>query len=236
MILYVNGDSHTAAAEAVNCHAFAEDDSRYFYMGRAPHPDNLSVSWGKLLADNIKATFKCDAESAASNQRIIRTTRAWLDNLQSSVTQVLLMIQWSTWERQEWLIDDVWYQINASGTDSVPESHRDQYLEYVASINWDQSRSESHDQIWRFHEELTEKNVKHIFFNGNNDFSKISSDQRHDWGSSYISPYDSQMTYHQWLQNHGFHTVSPRSWHYGRDAHSAWQRFMLQYIIKNQLI
>ena len=26
MILYVNGDSHTAAAEAVNPHCFAEDD------------------------------------------------------------------------------------------------------------------------------------------------------------------------------------------------------------------
>ena len=30
MILYVNGDSHTAAAEAVNPYAFAEDDGQYF--------------------------------------------------------------------------------------------------------------------------------------------------------------------------------------------------------------
>jgi hypothetical protein len=38
MILYVNGDSHTAAAEAVNPHAFAEDDPiALFYMGRALH-------------------------------------------------------------------------------------------------------------------------------------------------------------------------------------------------------
>jgi hypothetical protein len=44
MILYVNGDSHTAAAEAVNPHAFAEDDSALFYLGRAPHPENLAVS------------------------------------------------------------------------------------------------------------------------------------------------------------------------------------------------
>ena len=47
MILYVNGDSHTAAAEAVNPHAFAMDDRPLFYLGRAPHPDNVSVSWGK---------------------------------------------------------------------------------------------------------------------------------------------------------------------------------------------
>ena len=80
MILYVNGDSHSAGAEAVNPHAFAEDDSKYFYMGRAPHPENLSVSWGKVLSNILKASFHCDAESASSNSRILRTTRNWLMN------------------------------------------------------------------------------------------------------------------------------------------------------------
>ena len=79
MILYVNGDSHTAAAEAINVHAFAEDDPKYFYLGRAPHPDNLSVSWGRLLSLALKAGFYCGAESASSNTRILRTTREWLD-------------------------------------------------------------------------------------------------------------------------------------------------------------
>jgi len=41
MILYVNGDSHTAGAEAVNSHAFADDDPAYKHLGRLPHPDNL---------------------------------------------------------------------------------------------------------------------------------------------------------------------------------------------------
>ena len=49
MILYVNGDSHTAAAEAVNSYSFAEDDPALFYMGRVPHPANIAISWGKLL-------------------------------------------------------------------------------------------------------------------------------------------------------------------------------------------
>ena len=47
MILYVNGDSHTAAAEAVNPHAFAMDDGQLFYMGRAPHPENFA--WSNFL-------------------------------------------------------------------------------------------------------------------------------------------------------------------------------------------
>ena len=87
MILYVNGDSHAAAAEAVNCHAFAEDDHRYFYMGRVPHPDNSAVSWGKRLSDVIKTTYKCDAESASSNTRILRTTRQWLKDIDLSTTE-----------------------------------------------------------------------------------------------------------------------------------------------------
>ena len=78
MILYVNGDSHAAAAEAVNAHAFAEDDPALFYLGRAPHPKNLAVSWGKVLSLALRSGFRCDAESASSNSRIIRTTREWL--------------------------------------------------------------------------------------------------------------------------------------------------------------
>jgi hypothetical protein len=66
-MLYVNGDSHTAAAEAVNVHAFAEDDPALFYLGRAPHPENLAVSWGKQLSLSLRAGLRCDAESASSN-------------------------------------------------------------------------------------------------------------------------------------------------------------------------
>ena len=100
MILYVNGDSHTAAAEAVNVHAFAEDDPQYFYLGRAPHPDNLQVSWGKLLSLALQAGFHCAAESASSNNRIIRTTREWLTTIKDQ-GEILIIIQWSTWEREE---------------------------------------------------------------------------------------------------------------------------------------
>jgi hypothetical protein len=98
MILYVNGDSHTAAAEAVNPHAFAMDDRSLFYMGRAPHPDNIAVSWGKLLSQALRAGFHCGAESASSNTRILRTTREWL-NTQTFNQDILIIVQWTTWER-----------------------------------------------------------------------------------------------------------------------------------------
>lgn len=236
MILYVNGDSHTAAAEAVNRHAFAEDDGDLFYMGRAPHPANLAVSWGRMLSSTIKATFKCDAESASSNQRIMRTTEQWLTNTDYDPREMLMIIQWSTWERQEWLIDNVYYQINASGIDQVPADYQDRYREFVANVDWQACTEYWHDAIWQMHLRLQDRGIRHVFFNGNNDFDRVPADRRFDWGSHFIGPYDPGQTWNQWLRNNGFDTVAPNSYHFGRDAHAAWARFMLQYVIRNKLL
>ena len=236
MILYVNCDSQTAAAEAVNPHAFAEDDPDLFYMGRAPHPANLAVSWGRMLSSVLKATFKCDAESASSNTRILRTTREWLGRDLTPKSEILAIIQWSTWEREEWLLDDVYYQITASGTDDVPSAYKNRYKQYVSEVDWNECTQRWHDQLWNFHQELNEQGVRHIFFNGNNHFAAIDQDQRHDWKGSYLQPYDPDQTYRSWLLRNTFNTVAPNSWHFGRDAHAAWSRRMLQYIVQNNFL
>lgn len=234
MILFVNGDSHTAAAEAVTPHAFAMDDPNLFYMGRAPHPANIAVSWGKLLAQALRAGFHCGAESASSNDRIMRTTRDWLHKINTGYNDILVIIQWSTWERQEWLIDGTYYQINASGTDDVPVSHRYAYKQYVADVDWQTCTQQAHDKIWQFHQELTAQGIKHIFFNGNNHFAQISD--RRDWGHHYIGPYDAQSTFDATIRSQGIQTVAPDSWHFGSEGHSIFYRFMLQYIVTNKII
>jgi hypothetical protein len=233
MILYINGDSHTAAAEAANPYAFAEDDGQYFYMGRAPHPDNLSVSWGKLLSLSLQTGLKCDAESASSNTRILRTTREWLA-LQKDLKNLLVIIQWSTWEREEWLHNGVYYQVNASGIDHVPVELQEKYRQYILGIDWQHKTEEAHRQIWQFHEELQAQGIKHIFFNGNTSFGGIK-DQK-DWGSSYIDPYDPKGTFSARLELAGIQTVAPDSYHFGKNGHSFFNRFMLQYIIDNKFI
>jgi hypothetical protein len=235
MILYVNGDSHTAAAEAVNPYGWACDDHRYFYLGRNAHPDNLAVSWSKRLSDVLKMGLHCDAEAGCSNTRIRRSTIEFLDQIPDAADRYFVIIQWSTWERQEWLIDREWYQIGASGTDSVPESHSDQYKEFVSSVDWTRVTQQEHDKIWEFHQELSKKGIRHLFFNGDNHFGSLQS--RLAWDPAiYIDPYNPEMTYSSWLRRHGFETVSPKSWHFGQDAHGAWARFMLKYITTNQLI
>ena len=234
MILYVNGDSHTAGAEAVNAHAFAEDDPKLYYLGRLPHPENLQVTWGKLLSLALNAGFQCEAESASSNARILRTTCAWLAEQKNNLQNILVVIQWSTWEREEWEYNGVTYQVNGSGIDQVPPEAAERYRNYIIELDWRQKAQEAHDTIWAFHQELSAQNIPHVFFNGNNDFSSIQ-DQK-DWGLNYIGPYDPASTYHAQLQTAGIETVMPDSYHYGRDGHSWWFKYLLNYLMTNKFI
>jgi len=234
MMLYVNGDSHTAGAEAVNAHAFAEDDSSLFYLGRAPHPDNLAVSWGKVLSLALRSVFRCDAESASSNARIIRTTREWLSTGGSNHPDQLVIIQWSTWEREEWLHNGIYYQVGASGTDHIPQELQEKYRNFVIGTDWKQKTEQAHKEIWEFHQELTEQGIRHIFFNGNNDFGTITNQK--DWGLNYINPYDPTQTYDAIIRSTGIETVMPNSWHFGRDGHSSFARFILNYIISHKFV
>jgi hypothetical protein len=234
MILYVNGDSHTAAAEAVNPHAFAEDDPDLFYLGRAPHPENLAVSWGKLLSLTLKSGFRCDAESGSSNSRIIRTTRDWLKNSDLTRLDLLVIIQWSTWEREEWLHNGVYYQVGSGGIDHVPQDLQEKYRHFVIGTDWQLKTEQAHEEIWQFHLELKKQKIKHIFFNGNNDFSKITKQKK--WGKDYIGPYDSNQTYDAIIRSKGIDTVMPESWHFGQNGHSAFHRYILQYIINNKFV
>jgi hypothetical protein len=233
MILYINGDSHSAAAEAVVPHAFAEDDHDLFYLGRAPHPENLAVSWGKLLSQTLKTSFVCEAESGSSNDRILRTTRAWLDN-QTNYNEILLLIQWTTWEREEWLHNGTYLQVGSSGIDHVPQELQEKYRHFVIGTDWQWKTQQAHEKIWQFHQELQNQGINHIFFNGNNDFSKINAQQ--DWGPNYVGPYDPNKTYDALIKAQGINTVAPNSWHFGRDGHSYFHRFMLQYIVNNKFI
>lgn len=236
MILYVNGDSHTAAAEAVNLHAFAEDDSQYFYMGRAPHPDNIKVSWGRKLANAVKAQFVCGAESASSNTRILRTTYDWINDLTPQQrNEALVIIQWSTWEREEWLINGTYYQVNGSGIDIVPEDWVTRYKEWIVGLDYYKKTLEAHEQIWELHTHLKELGIKHVFFNGNNDFTKVPDHLRKDWDDAYIGPYDPELTFH-YVISQECETVSPDSWHYGADGHSVWFKFILSYLIDKKFI
>jgi hypothetical protein len=234
MILYVNGNSHAAAAECVNPHAWASDDGMYWGMGQQPHPDNLRTSFGCELANHLDAILICDAQSGCSNDRIIRTTRSWIEKNQTALNDTFLVLQWTTWEREEWSHEGQYYQVGASGTDSVPSALQEQYRHYIIELDWLEKTQLAHDQIWQFHLELKSLNIRHVMFNGNTDFEQ--SQNRTNWNNAYIKPYDPAHTYNQVLRNNGFQTVNPASWHFGPDAHCFWANYLLQYITDNKLL
>jgi len=233
VIVYVNGDSHSAGAEAVNSFCFAEDDPLYYGLGRQPHPDNERVSYGCLLANHLFAVLHCNAESASSNSRIIRTTRDYLATMDKPD---IVIIGWATWEREEWLHDGTYYQVTASGYDAVPKELETRYKEWVINqadsnvIN--QQTISAHDTIYQFHKELEEQEVKHIFFSTYHSFANIKNLQHlgakvQDWGTSYIDPYNDSMTYYNFLTGRGYPTATPTSYHLGTAGHEAWADYLL---------
>ena len=224
MILYVNGDSHSAGAEAVVPYCFAEDDPLYRGLGRQPHPENERASYGCLIANELNAILHCDAESASSNSRIIRTTREYLKENKPDI----VVIGWSTWEREEWLHDGVYWQVNAGGMgNDWPVEIKDRYKQYVISINRERCEQQAHHDIYEFHKELNDKKIPHLFFNSYSDFV---NQPMVDWADCYIEPYDPEMTYWKWLTNQGFQSLP--SYHFRADAHRKWAEFLLPYLTR----
>ena len=252
MILYANGCSHTAAAEAVVSDCFAEDDGRHG-IDRRPHPKNLKASWCTHVAKALNYTLICDAESGSSNARIIRTTTNWIDNNQSLWPQTLIMIQWTTWERQEWLHKDIWYQVNASGTDWLPNELRLRYKKYIDTIDWTECTQQAHLDAWNLHLYLKQKNIKHLFFSGHSTFSDIVISKKLNgnkkaletvypttrilpWGVNYMHPYEHDYSFHNWLVQNGGQYANPQSYHFDAKSHRLWANYVLQYLYCNQLV
>lgn len=246
MIIYVNGDSHSAGAEAKHFAAFAEDDPRYRGLKRMPHPDNLEVSYGRQLANRLGAKLVCDAESASSNARIIRTTLGHLLNGSNAISSKpdLAIIGWATWEREEWWDDETQtrWQVNAGGIGhDWPESIKSKYKQWVI----DQMEPETintklqqiHEVIYQLHKTLDTLNIPHLFFNTYQDFSHLDNLNvpRLDWEGSYINPYDPEYTYFNWCKSHGFETATPTSYHFKADAHAAWADFLYAHYVQKLL-
>lgn len=235
MILYINGDSHSVAAEAVNPAAFANDQHPHWSTPhRHGHAANLSVAYGAKLADKLNCGWINQGESGSSNDRIIRTTDIFLET--SNINDLVLLIGWSTWERQEWLHSGTYYQITASGTDTVPKELTESYKKWVTTSAVDFSTNELvwHEKIWKYHLSLKQRGIKHLFFNTYSYFAHtvLNHLPRYDWGDNYVDPYNQNSTYFYWAQAQGCKTVNPNSYHYGTDAHTKWAEYLVPHLTK----
>jgi hypothetical protein len=234
MILYVNGCSHSAGAEAAVPYAWACDDGQLWKMGTEPHPANLAVSYGKCIADKLSAELVCEASSGGSNDRVIRTTKEWIERNPDQLEQTFMILQWTTWEREEWLHNGIWYQVNASGIDTVPDELQERYKHFVINVDWNIKTPESHNKIWTMHQYLKEQGIRHLFFSGHSTFSDIQN--HYNWGKNYMHPYVREESYHNWLINNGGTYANAASYHFDAKSHRLWADHVLQYINDNNLI
>jgi len=234
MILYVNGCSHSAAAESVTPFAWACDDPELWQSGTEPHPANLAVSYGRHIADALGAELVCEASSGGSNARIIRTTKNWIKLNQHQLADTFMILQWTTWEREEWFYNNVWWQVNASGIDAVPPELEQRYKNYVINIDWNVKTSEAHNAIWELHCELEAQGIKHLFFSGHSTFSDIQN--CHNWGVNYMNPYSRDDSYHNWLKNNGGTYANASSYHFDAKSHRLWADHVLQYMLNKQIV
>jgi len=233
MILYANGCSHTAAAEAVVQDAFAEDDGRNG-INRRPHPKNLEASWCTQLSKSLQRDLICQAESGSSNERIIRTTTDWINNNPGLLNKTFMAIQWTTWEREEWLHKGIYYQVNASGIDYVPQELQEKYRHYVTGVDYNQKTQYWHEKIWSFHCWLNQLGIPHVMYNSWSTFSDLSN--QYDWNNNYLAPYDRNLSYNSVLKNNNFKWASATGFHFRADGHCFWAQYLLQYIHDNALL
>jgi hypothetical protein len=141
MMLYVNGDSHS-------------------YGSGIESPNKFS----DIVAQEFTYDIVNDATAGASNQRILRTTYDYLKSRNPN----LVLIGWSSWEREEWNHQEQYYNVNSSGHDELPDELQTYYKEWVTQQTQETLNIKSqqwHNQIYQLHQELEQKNINHLFFN-----------------------------------------------------------------------
>jgi hypothetical protein len=206
MIFYVNGDSHSAGTDA----------------------GGINASYGRYISNALNFRLFTDATAGASNFKILRTTREFLKKQRPD----LVIIGWTTWEREEWVDQNgKRVQVNA-GPVNVPIDLRDKYKEWVITATSPEFLQERenffHNEIYKLHSDLKNENIPHLFFNTYLYFQYIKDLDlpKFDWGNNFVNPYEKESTFYYWLENQGFFPIKNN--HFGKEGHDAWANFLIQ--------
>jgi hypothetical protein len=241
VILYVNGDSHSAGAELAQIRngvllEFNDDTRQYQPVQGSQHwqAECVKRSYSQHLANHLGAELVCEAESGGSNTRTLRVTREYLEHNRPD----LLVIGWSPFEREEWWHNGIAYQVNGGGVKLYPAKLADRYKQWVIDNSTPSAINArtvaAHKEIFDFHQELLEMAVPHVFFNTFNSFEFIADmgGTPVDWNNCFVEPYLESHTYCLWLKNQNYQTVNLSSMHFGPAAHQAWADFLYQHYCK----
>jgi hypothetical protein len=213
VILYVNGDSNSNGAECTD----------------------TTKSWPALLSKKINCTLINEAKSGTSNPRIMRVASNALAN---SDKNTIAVIGWTSWEREEWVHNNQYFDVNSGGHDTLPPELEERYKQWVTMQGIDEQSRKSksmHEQIHRLHRSLKDRRIPHVFFNALMPFQHNLIDPNHkNWGNNYLGPYDNELSYYWYLKNHGWKPTDNN--HYIENAQAVWADVLYNYIQENKLL
>jgi len=96
MILFVVGNNHAIAAQAVNRYNTAGEDKNYNLNGNSSHPANLAVSWANKLANALKMKLTL-SDACNTNEEIRDSINNWINSVSRRLTpdEIFIIAGWN---------------------------------------------------------------------------------------------------------------------------------------------
>ena len=171
--LYANGCSWTVG------NGLPEDIN---FPSTGNHGSDLALAqdytWPSIIAKKLSCDVVNDAEGGGSNKRILRTTCNYLmDYPKEKYNELLVMIGWTSIERDEIYIQDEWHKFNARQDFSTYSGHNldsntvkniSEYQKmYVTNVYHQEANLVYYfQQLYLLSNLLENLGIKYIFFNG----------------------------------------------------------------------
>lgn len=217
---------------------FAMGDSNMIGANTDPQHRNYGPDPGNffnLVAQHFGIDYECWAKNGASNDHIIRRTKEWINGCTDP--DRFVFIGWSTWEREEHLVDQTYYDIDAwciyHSFDAPPalETHAAalrQRLENNSNY-MDLCAQRWAGQIKEFAQYLESQNIGYLFWNA---YSKlIPPNAGAEFDHRFVKPYTdcfNQYWYLKQIRNHATAVNDP--YHFDAHGHRKWADFLIQWI------
>ena len=196
-------------------------------------PEN-SLGFSEQLANFLDYDLTKIATDGASNDFLLRSIREYLN----TSTPDLLVVTWQSWEREEWEYLGKYYQINSSGSSVLPESLQTRYKQWIANYDPNNNKyisSKLHNKIWDLHQELNLRKIKHVFYNEMYPFV-FEKEQQKEWNVAYIGPYTNDLSFYWYLINVEKIKPDDEWYHFDLKGHTAWAKFLTNYITENKIL
>jgi hypothetical protein len=221
---------------------FAMGDSNMIGVNTDPKHRNYGPSadnFFNIVAKHFDFKFDCFAKNGASNEHIIRITEQWINNTDCDNKEKFVFIGWSTWERQEYLIDNQYYDIdgwlinNAHNLPPELEVHMNQLNQKIKSDPnfMDELSQDWAKRIHAFAKSLEERGIGYFFWNAYMKLLPPIDLDNFQFDHRYLMPYTdcfNQYFYLKKVRNYNPFPEDP--YHFDSDGHRLWAEFLIQYI------